>query len=94
MRGEAGGDAEAAKADAATTGGVKTEKEKALVPPSLFRGVPWSTETVLRDSLVAARGAGLKAAQESTLPCLRDVDVLGDVAALVAKADEAPERRG
>ena len=89
MRGEAGGDAEAAKADAATTGGVKTEKEKALVPPSLFRGVPWSTETVLRDSLVAARGAGLKAAQESTLPCLRDVDVLGDVAALVAKADEA-----
>jgi glycosyltransferase A (GT-A) superfamily protein (DUF2064 family) len=51
--------------------------------------VPWSTETVLRDSLVAARGAGLKAAKESTLPCLRDVDVLGDVAALVAKADEA-----
>ena len=51
--------------------------------------MPWSTETVLRDSLVAARGAGLKAAKESTLPCLRDVDVLGDVAALVAKADEA-----
>jgi len=89
--GEAGGDAEAAKAEAATAGGEKTgeKKEKALVPPSLFRGVPWSTETVLRDSLVAARGAGLKAAKESTLPCLRDVDVLGDVAALVAKADEA-----
>jgi rSAM/selenodomain-associated transferase 1 len=89
MRGEAGRDAEAAKAATATAGGEKTEKEKALVPPSLFRGVPWSTETVLRDSLVAARGAGLKAAKESTLPCLRDVDVLGDVAALVAKADEA-----
>ena len=88
MRGEAGGDAEAAKAEAVSKQ-KKTEKEKALVPPSLFRGVPWSTETVLRDSLVAARGAGLKAAQENTLPRLRDVDVLGDVAALVAKADEA-----
>jgi rSAM/selenodomain-associated transferase 1 len=43
---EGGGDAEAA-----TGAGEGLESEKALVSPRLFRGVPWSTETVLRDSL-------------------------------------------
>ena len=86
---EGGGDAEAA-----TGAGEGLESEKALVSPRLFRGVPWSTETVLRDSLVAARGAGLKAARESTLPLLRDVDVLEDVHAWVAKKGEAPNAAG
>jgi len=86
---EGGGDAEAA-----TGAGEESESEKALVSPELFRGVPWSTETVLRDSLVAARGAGLKAARESTLPRLRDVDVLEDVHAWVAKKGEAPNGAG
>ena len=37
---------------------------------------------------------GLKAARESTLPRLRDVDVLEDVAAWVAKAGEPPNAAG
>lgn len=86
---EGGGDAEAA-----TGAGEESESEKALVSPELFRGVPWSTETVLRDSLVAARGAGLKAARESTLPRLRDVDVLEDVHAWVAKKGEPMNAAG
>lgn len=83
MRSGAGGEAEAAKSE---------EDEKALVPPGLFRGVLWSTETVLRDSLAAARGAGLKTFHG--LPRLRDVDVLEDVAAWVTKTGEASRTAG
>ena len=97
MRNGAGGDAEAAKSEAATGGGSEPkekqeDEENPLVSPSLFRGVRWSTETVLRDSLVAARGAGLKAFHE--LPRLRDVDVLEDLVAWVAKAGEASRAAG
>ena len=56
------------------------------VEKALFQGIPWSTSTVLRDSLVAARTAGLATAPETTLPQLIDVDLIDDVKAWIANA--------
>jgi rSAM/selenodomain-associated transferase 1 len=70
---------------------------EAREPPSvgvahhaLFKDIKWSTPTVLRDSLVAAKSAGLMPAHENTLPTLRDVDTLEDVAAWGLNAERAP----
>lgn len=56
--------------------------------PALFRGVPWSTPTVLRDSIAAARAAGLSVAPRDALPALRDIDTIEDV---LEWANRAPE---
>jgi len=48
--------------------------------PALFADIPWSTATVLEDSVRAAESAGLDVAPRGTLPTLRDVDVVDDVA--------------
>ena len=56
--------------------------------PALFRGVPWSTPTVLRDSIAAARAAGLSVAKTDALPALRDIDTIEDV---LEWANRAPE---
>ena len=55
--------------------------------PALFRGVPWSTSTVLRDSIAAANGAGLRVAPVDALPTLRDVDTRDELAAWVREAE-------
>ena len=55
--------------------------------PALFRGVPWSTSTVLRDSVAAANGAGLRVAPVDALPTLRDVDTRDELAAWVREAE-------
>jgi rSAM/selenodomain-associated transferase 2/rSAM/selenodomain-associated transferase 1 len=44
--------------------------------PELFRGIPWSTEEVLKATLARARELGLTA---TLLPVLRDVDTLEDL---------------
>lgn len=45
----------------------------------IFRGIAWSTETVLEQTLARARQLGLRAA---LLPTLRDVDTASDARAL------------
>ncbi len=45
--------------------------------PALFRGINWSTETVLAETLAAARGNGLNV---KLLRELSDVDTVGDLA--------------
>lgn len=47
--------------------------------PQLFRGIDWSTEAVLRQTLARARELGLSAA---LLPTLRDVDTASDARAV------------
>jgi hypothetical protein len=49
--------------------------------------VPWSTSTVLRDSVAAANGAGLRVAPLDALPTLRDVDTRDELAAWVRETE-------
>jgi glycosyltransferase A (GT-A) superfamily protein (DUF2064 family) len=44
--------------------------------PELFRGIPWSTGEVLRESMKTAAAAGITAA---TLPSWHDVDTAADL---------------
>lgn len=57
--------------------------------PALFQGIPWSTDTVRRDTLAAARQQGLRVHE---LPPLRDVDTEDDWRAWQeAGPDAAPD---
>ncbi len=47
--------------------------------PRLFRGINWSTDVVLDQTLAHARGLGLRTAM---LPTLRDIDTASDARAL------------
>jgi uncharacterized protein len=58
-------------------------------PFALFRGVRWSTEYALSDTLAAAEGIGLEAL---LLPGVPDVDVLADLDRLAGLLREQPER--
>lgn len=49
------------------------------VDKRLFEGVPWSTATVLQDTLAIAAAAGLTVAPLDTLPQLMDIDTIEDL---------------
>ena len=51
--------------------------------PELFRGIAWSTATVLEETLQKAAAAGLSVA---LLPTLRDLDDLDDLTAFITMA--------
>lgn len=58
--------------------------------PQLFRGIAWSTEVVLEQTLTRARQLGLRAA---LLPMLRDVDTASDARAAGFLPDGQPSSR-
>jgi glycosyltransferase A (GT-A) superfamily protein (DUF2064 family) len=56
--------------------------------PELFEGMPWSTPTVLEETLRRARALGLSA---FTLPAWYDVDTAADLARLQADLAAGPD---
>ncbi|KAG2454548.1 hypothetical protein HYH02_000393 [Chlamydomonas schloesseri] len=59
------------------------------VAEQLFEGMPWSTEVVCSETLARAAAAGLRVAPLETLPRLRDVDTVEDLAEWVAGCSSA-----
>ena len=57
--------------------------------PAIFTDIPWSTGTVLRDSLRACDAAGVSAAPVGAMETLRDVDTADDVNAWIESRFEA-----
>ena len=57
--------------------------------PAIFTDIPWSTGTVLRDSLRACDAAGISAAAVGAMETLRDVDTADDVNAWIESRFEA-----
>jgi hypothetical protein len=56
--------------------------------PALFRGIPWSTERVLRATRARARAAGLRV---HLLPVWYDVDTEADLRRLIRDLSSAPD---
>ncbi|KAG2436365.1 hypothetical protein HXX76_006672 [Chlamydomonas incerta] len=54
------------------------------VAAQLFEDMPWSTDVVLSETVARAAAAGLRMAPLDTLPQLRDVDTVQDLAEWVA----------
>jgi rSAM/selenodomain-associated transferase 1 len=58
--------------------------------PELFRGIPWSTGEVLRESMETAAAAGIRTV---TLPLWHDVDTVADLERFRSSGEGAPRTR-